>query len=682
MLHSPTGRLRWRPSLALAGALPSARPSGAPRRSSHAAPPIHLRPCWPALRQVRPALRDELQGPAASSGAASTEPDDRALRLWRSAQAVCFDIDCTLAMNDQLDLLAEFMGVGGDVARVTNHAMDGSMSLEAALEERLRIINCTPADIRAFLDAHPAGSRLSPGGLELVQALQARGVAVYLLSGGFRELCLPIAEALGVPRKNVFANRMMWQCDDDTGMPTRLVGFDLAEPTGKQRGKAKAIAQLRERYPYETIVMVGDGITDLEAVQETGGADIFIGYGGVVKRQAVADAADWFVDSFDVLYRALQRHRVAMVGSGAWACAAVRLVAENTLARDEGDRFVDEVRMWVHDEQLDDGRMLCQVINDTHENVKYLPGVNLGDNVRACTDLQEAIEGATVLVFCAPHQFIGGIVRACVGHVQPGAIAVSLTKGMRVRPEGPQLISDLIRKELGVDCSVLMGANIAADIARDELSEATIGFNILENGRLLQALFETDSFYTNLVADPVGAEMAGTLKNIVALGAGFVDGLGYGPNTKAVIMRVGLEEMRRFAQALYPAVRDSTFMESCGVADLIATCVGGRNRAVAEAYAQAEKAGAPRTMDQLEGELLHGQKLQGVLTSEEVQAILHSRGWEAQYPLFTTVNRIVRGQLPASAIASFRSAALLPLEVPPDGASTDEDAKAAAVLGV
>jgi hypothetical protein len=100
-----------------------------------------------------------------------------------------------------------------------------------------------------------------------------------------------------------------------------------------------------------------------------------------------------------------------------------------------------------------------------------------------------------------------------------------------------------------------MGANIAADIARGELSEATIGYSVLDNALLLQAIFEGPTFLITLVPDVVGAEMCGTLKNIVALAAGFVEGLGYGPNTKAAIMRAGLNEMRRFAKALYPTVR-------------------------------------------------------------------------------------------------------------------------------
>lgn len=94
----------------------------------------------------------------------------------------------------------------------------------------------------------------------------------------------------------------------------------------------------------------------------------------------------------------------------------------------------------------------------------------------------------------------------------------------------------------------------------------------------------------------VGAEMAGTLKNIVALAAGFVDGIGAGSNSKAAIMREGLAEMRALSKALYPTVRDETFLESCGVADLIATCYGGRNRRVAKAWAAARMQVQPGTV--------------------------------------------------------------------------------------
>lgn len=92
-----------------------------------------------------------------------------------------------------------------------------------------------------------------------------------------------------------------------------------------------------------------------------------------------------------------------------------------------------------------------------------------GANVVADPDLASAVKGADILVLCAPHQFVRAICKQLAGRVAPGAIAVSLTKGMRVREDGPQLVSQMVAKYLGVDCSVLMGANIARDIGAEQV---------------------------------------------------------------------------------------------------------------------------------------------------------------------------------------------------------------------
>ncbi|KAF5746913.1 glycerol-3-phosphate dehydrogenase [Tripterygium wilfordii] len=371
------------------------------------------------------------------------------------------------------------------------------------------------------------------------------------------------------------------------------------------------------------------------------------------------------------------KSRVTVVGSGNWGSVAAKLIASNTLKLGS---FHDEVRMWVFEEKLPSGEKLTDVINRTNENVKYLPGIKLGKNVIADPDLENAVKDANMLVFVTPHQFMEGICKGLVGKLHANVEGISLIKGMEVKKEGPQMISALVSKQLGINCCVLMGANIANEIALEKFSEATVGYR--ENRETADKwvqLFSTPYFMVTAVQDVEGVELCGTLKNVVAIAAGFVDGLDMGNNTKvsvsnkatsvrcmpvflcllfyldclsyqAAIMRIGLREMRAFSKLLFPSVKDSTFFESCGVADLITTCLGGRNRKVAEAFA---KSGGKRSFDELEAEMLQGQKLQGVSTAKEVYEVLTHRGWLELFPLFATVNEICIGSLPPSAIVEY-----------------------------
>jgi glycerol-3-phosphate dehydrogenase (NAD+) len=205
-------------------------------------------------------------------------------------------------------------------------------------------------------------------------------------------------------------------------------------------------------------------------------------------------------------------------------------------------------------------------------------------------------------------------------------------------------------------------------------------------------------FRVNIVKDTVGVELCGALKNIVAIGAGFCDGLEYGGNTKAAIIRIGLLEMKKFcntvqssfyctasqcgtkmilpiavsgtsdapltlcfvllfviqylSQQFYDGIADETFFESCGIADLITTCFGGRNRKCAEAYARLPNPTAT-DWDKIEADILNGQKLQGTLTAKEVHEVLERTGKVRDFPFFTQVYNIAYGGLPVTKIVEF-----------------------------
>ncbi|CAH8626824.1 unnamed protein product [Heterobilharzia americana] len=286
--------------------------------------------------------------------------------------------------------------------------------------------------------------------------------------------------------------------------------------------------------------------------------------------------------------------------------------------------------MWVHEEMIDD-RKLTEIINTTHENVKYLPGVKLPDNVVAIPDVSSVARDADVLVIVMPHQFLDKTLSAMKSDVKPSAYAVSLMKGLALSDDhGIRLLTDCIREILKIPFS------------QENYCEATIGIDDAQIGSELKKLFQTNYFRIVVIKDEVGTELCGALKNIVAVAAGVTEGLGYGDNTKAAVIRLGFMEMKNFIYEFFGDrhPQEGTFLESCGVADLITTCYGGRNKKMGIALATTNE-----PLATLEKERLKGQSAQGPLTASEVYAMLKPKGLLEKYPLFTAVHKICTRQL-------------------------------------
>ncbi|KAL6995074.1 phosphoserine phosphatase [Sarracenia purpurea var. burkii] len=227
----------------------------------------------------------------------NTLPSKEVLKVWQNADAVCFDVDSTVCLDEGIDELAEFCGAGKAVAEWTARAMGGSVPFEEALAARLSLFNPSLSQVQDFLEKHPP--RISPGIEELVNKLKAKRTAVYLISGGFRQMINPVASILGIPPENIFANQLLF------GNSGEFLGFDTNEPTSRSGGKTTAVQQIRKVHGYKSLVMIGDGATDLEA-RKPGGADLFVCYAGVQLRDAVAAKADWLVFRFGDLINSLE----------------------------------------------------------------------------------------------------------------------------------------------------------------------------------------------------------------------------------------------------------------------------------------------------------------------------------------------------------------------------------------
>ncbi|KAM7447719.1 glycerol-3-phosphate dehydrogenase [Porites harrisoni] len=332
--------------------------------------------------------------------------------------------------------------------------------------------------------------------------------------------------------------------------------------------------------------------------------------------------------------------KVAIIGSGNWGSVIARIIGGNV--KQHPQSFEEEVQMYVY-EELVEGRKLTDIINTEHENVKYLKGHKIPENIKANPDVVNAANGADILVFVVPHQFVKNVCRKLKDSLKPNVIAISLIKGLDHSAVGLNLVSNIIKDELGLpEVSVLMGANLAKEVAREMFGEATIGCRVEEHGAVLKDLFHTEYFKVNVVKDADTVELCGSLKNAVAVGAGVVDALGYGDNSKAAVIRIGLKEMIQFAQRFYENVELETFFESCGVADLITTCYGGRNRIAGEEFVKG------KTFEEVEQYMLGGQKLQGPHTVYEVYHLLKENDLLDEYPLLTAIYNVCFEKHPPS----------------------------------
>ncbi|QQP57958.1 Glycerol-3-phosphate dehydrogenase, partial [Caligus rogercresseyi] len=189
------------------------------------------------------------------------------------------------------------------------------------------------------------------------------------------------------------------------------------------------------------------------------------------------------------------------------------------------------------------------------------------------------------------------------GKIPKDALGISLIKGFQIKNGELFLLSEAISDLLdNLSMSVMMGANLATEIAEGKFCESTIGCKDYEIGRTFRSLFQTEIFRTQIVeGDSITVEIWN----------------GNGNNTKAAIIRMGLMEMIHFVRLFHPDTQISTYLESCGVADTMTTGYGG----FAKAYPE-------KSFEALEAEMLKGQKLQGPLTAKEVAEVIHSRNLE------------------------------------------------------
>jgi glycerol-3-phosphate dehydrogenase (NAD(P)+) len=251
--------------------------------------------------------------------------------------------------------------------------------------------------------------------------------------------------------------------------------------------------------------------------------------------------------------------RLAVIGAGAWG-TALAIVAQ---------RAGTGAILWARDPEV------AAAINERHQNPYYLPGVALDPAIAATADLESAVATADAALLAVPAQFLRGVLGALRGRVRPGLPVLHCAKGIEI---GTLATMSQIGAELlpGSPYAVLSGPSFAAEVASGLPTAVTIAGTDTAVAKLFMAALGGNRFRPYLSPDPVGAEIGGAVKNVLAIACGIVVGRGLGDNARAALITRGLAEMVRLGLA--QGAQAETFRGLSGLGDLVLTCGAGQSR--------------------------------------------------------------------------------------------------------
>ncbi|MCM3163115.1 NAD(P)H-dependent glycerol-3-phosphate dehydrogenase [Metabacillus litoralis] len=254
--------------------------------------------------------------------------------------------------------------------------------------------------------------------------------------------------------------------------------------------------------------------------------------------------------------------QITVVGAGSWGTALAIVLADN------GHR----VKLWGHRPEL------INEINSTRRNEKYLPGIDLPENIVGYSNFEESLKEVHTVILAVPTKAIRQVLKDMIKVKKERVTFVHVSKG--IEPDTLLRISEIIEEEvppqLLKDIVVLSGPSHAEEVSQRHITTVTSSSKNMKAAEYIQDLFINQNFrvYTN--PDIIGVEIGGALKNIIALAAGITDGLGYGDNAKAALITRGLAEIARLGSKM--GGNPLTFSGLTGIGDLIVTCTSVHSR--------------------------------------------------------------------------------------------------------
>lgn len=313
--------------------------------------------------------------------------------------------------------------------------------------------------------------------------------------------------------------------------------------------------------------------------------------------------------------------KIGVVGAGSWGTALANLLATKGF----------QIDLWVFEKEVK------EQIESTKENKVFLPGFSLSPNLLPSNDLHRVVNGKDIVLIVVPSHVMRETAKSLSNHLSSGTIIASASKGIENKTHLTMsgVLKDVLTKVPEESLAVLSGPSFAREVAKQFPTVVTVASKDPDVAELLQHVFVTPFFrvYTN--EDIIGVELGGAIKNVIAIAAGIIDGLGLGLNTRAALITRGLTEIRRLGLKL--GANPRTFAGIAGVGDLILTCTGNLSRN----HTVGKKIGEGNTLEQILSEMR--MVAEGVKTAKSVYNL--SKKMDVEMPICHQVYYILYDNL-------------------------------------
>lgn len=316
--------------------------------------------------------------------------------------------------------------------------------------------------------------------------------------------------------------------------------------------------------------------------------------------------------------------KISILGAGTWGCALAILLSGNG----------HEVTIYTKIEKE------AKDLEGNRKSLKNLPGAVLSEDIKITLNLEEACKDKDIIVMAVASPYIREISKAASPYIKKGQIIVNVSKGIEYGTF--YTLSDIINEEIAqADIAVLSGPSHAEEVSRGIPTTIVVGATTKETAKFIQDVFMNDVFRVYTSPDIVGIELGGSIKNVIALAAGIVDGLNLGDNTKAALMTRGIAEITRLGIKM--GAKMETFSGLSGIGDLFVTCTSKHSRNRNAGYLIGQGYSLEETIKKV------NQVVEGVNCAKA--ALELSKKYDVEMPIVEKINEVLfEGKAPIDAV--------------------------------